>query len=71
MRLTDRISRANSRLPAEQLGAFLGGGTVFRQKDETADATRALKIKVHNRLFESLDLSHMDGMDPALISPKS
>ena len=70
MRLTDRISQANNRGLVEQPGAFLGGGTAFRRKDEAVDATRSLKIKVHNRLFESLDVSHMEGMDPALISAK-
>jgi pilus assembly protein CpaF len=70
VRLTDRISQANNRELAEQPGAFLGAGTVFRHKDEPVDATRSLKIKVHNRLFESLDVSHMEGMDPALISAK-
>jgi len=70
MRLTDRISQANSHPEVEQTRAFLGGGTPFRQKDEAVDATRSLKIKVHNRLFESLDVSHMEGMDPALISAK-
>ncbi len=70
MRLTDRISLANRHGPAEQPGAFIGGSGVFRHKDDTVDATRSLKIKVHNRLFESLDVSHMEGMDPALIQAK-
>jgi pilus assembly protein CpaF len=70
MRITDRISQANSRGPVEQPGAFLGGGTVWRPRDESADSTRELKIKVHNRLFESMDVSRMEMLDPALISTK-
>jgi hypothetical protein len=71
MRLTDRISRATtSQAPLDQPGAFLGGNTVFRRKDEAADATRELKVKVHNRLFESMDISRMEAMDPALISAR-
>ena len=70
MRITDRISQANSRAPVEQPGAFLGGGTVWRPRDESADSTRELKIKVHNRLFESMDVSRMEMLDPALISAK-
>ena len=34
------------------------------------DSTRELKIKVHNRLFESMDVSRMEMLDPALISAK-
>jgi pilus assembly protein CpaF len=72
MRLTDRISRAAiNQPPAEQPAAFLASGsTVFRRKDEAADSTRELKIKVHNRLFESMDISRMEAMDPALISAR-
>ncbi|HVB80975.1 MAG TPA: CpaF family protein [Candidatus Binataceae bacterium] len=69
MRLTDRISQATRHVPVEQPGAFLGGG-IWRARDEIADSTRELKIKVHNRLFESMDVSRMEMLDPALISAK-
>src|SRR6185437_10280975 len=69
MRLTDRISQANNRAPVEQPGAFLGG-SIWRPRDEAADSARELKIKVHNRLFESMDVSRMEMLDPALISAK-
>jgi len=69
MRLTDRISQATNHAPAEQPGAFLGGG-IWRARDEAADSTRELKIKVHNRLFDSIDVSRMETLDPALISAK-
>jgi pilus assembly protein CpaF len=70
MRLTDRISQAHYRAPVEQPGAFLGGGGTFRPRDEAAESSRELKIKVHNRLFESMDVSRMEMLDPALISTK-
>jgi pilus assembly protein CpaF len=70
MRLTDRISQASHQAPVEQPSAFLGGGTVWRRKDEAADSSRELKIKVHNRLFETMDVSRMENLDPALISAK-
>jgi len=70
MRITDRISQAKNHAPVEQPGAFLGGGAVWRPRDESADSTRELKIKVHNRLFESMDVSRMEMLDPALISAK-
>ena len=69
MRLTDRISQANYHAPVEQPGAFLGSG-VWRPRDEAVEATRDLKIKVHNRLFETMDVSRMEMLDPALISAK-
>ena len=56
MRLTDRISLATRQAPVEQPGAFLGSGTVWKRKDEAADSSRELKIKVHNRLFETMDV---------------
>jgi pilus assembly protein CpaF len=70
MRLTDRISLATHQAPVEQPGAFLGSGTLWRRKDEAADSSRELKIKVHNRLFETMDVSRMENLDPALISAK-
>ena len=70
MRLTDRISLATRQAPVEQPGAFLGSGTVWKRKDEAADSSRELKIKVHNRLFETMDVSRMETLDPALISAK-
>jgi pilus assembly protein CpaF len=70
MRLTDRISQAAHQAPVEQPGTFLGGGTVWKRKDEAADSSRELKIKVHNRLFETMDVSRMENLDPALISAK-
>ena len=72
MRLTDRISQNTNRVPVEQPRAFLGGGSggVWRPKDAAAESTRELKIKVHNRLFESMDVSRMEMLDPALISAK-
>jgi len=69
MRLTDRISQANYHAPVEQPGAFLSSG-VWRPRDEAAESTRDLKIKVHNRLFETMDVSRMEMLDPALISAK-
>ncbi len=71
MRLIERISQAHNRVPVEQPGAFLGGSaTIWRPRDEAAESTRELKIKVHNRLFESMDVSRMEMLDPALISAK-
>ena len=69
MRLTDRISQANYRAPVEQPGAFLGGGVIAAQ-GRSRGVDRELKIKVHNRLFESMDVSRMEMLDPALISAK-
>ena len=71
MRLTERISRAaGNQAPVEQTGAFLGGASVWRPRDEAVEAMRELKVKVHNRLFESVDVSRMEALDPTLISAK-
>jgi pilus assembly protein CpaF len=71
MKLIDRIAHANgNNAPVEQAAAFLNPAPAARRKDEAADSTRELKVKVHNRLFESIDVSRMEAMDPALISAR-
>ncbi len=70
MRLTERISRASRQAPVEEPVAFLGSSPVTRRKEGSTDALRELKVKVHNRLFEQLDVSRLEALDPALISAK-
>src|SRR5215469_17793386 len=69
MRLTDRISQVANQTIADQPGSLIAG-TAWRRKDEAADSIRDLKIKVHNRLFETIDISRLEALEPALVSAK-
>jgi pilus assembly protein CpaF len=51
-------------------GGSLIGTTVRRRKDALGEGSRRLKIKVHNRLFETIDVSKLEMLDPAMIGSK-
>ena len=73
MRLTDRLSNATrgGRPPeAATGGGSLIGATVRRRKDAIADSSRRLKVKVHNKLFETIDVSKLETLEPAMVSAK-
>ncbi len=42
-----------------------------RQKNAGAEISRQLKIKVHNRLFETIDISKLESLDPSAVSDKA
>jgi len=73
MRLTDRLSNAanGGRPPdAATSGSSLIGATVRRRKDAIADSSLRLKVKVHNKLFETIDVSKLETLEPAMVSTK-
>src|SRR3984957_16346719 len=41
-----------------------------RKADLLSEGARRLKIKVHNRLFETIDISKLESLDPSLVSTK-
>src|SRR6267378_3717084 len=51
-------------------GGSLIGATARRRKDLLNESSRRLKIKVHNRLFETIDVSKLEMLDPSVISGK-
>ncbi|MGH7814022.1 MAG: CpaF family protein [Candidatus Binataceae bacterium] len=71
MKLVERISQQQNSTPA---AAFqqrsLVGGPQKRSKDVQAEGFQQLKLKVHNSLFESLDVSRLESLEPALASQK-
>ncbi|HVC45387.1 MAG TPA: CpaF family protein [Candidatus Binataceae bacterium] len=71
MRLADRLSQnnANAIKPEEPSGSILGGGQA-RRRDDIGDGSRRLKIRVHNRLLETLDVSKLDALEPSMVSAK-
>jgi pilus assembly protein CpaF len=73
MGLTERLSNAtrNGR-PQETAPAAssLIGGTVRRRRDVIADSSRRLKVKVHNKLFETIDVTKLETLEPGLVASK-
>jgi hypothetical protein len=73
MGLTDRLSNATrgGHPPETATGSgSLIGATVRRRKDAIADSSRRLKVKVHNKLFETIDVSKLETLEPAMVSIK-
>jgi pilus assembly protein CpaF len=73
MSLAERLSQVQrAGIGSEPLntGGSLIGATARRRKDALAESSRRLKIRVHNRLFESIDVSKLESLDPAVISSK-
>lgn len=68
MKLTERISKATKVGPDEHTSSLMSAPV--HRKEDGADASRELKVKVHNRLFETLDISRLETLEPALITGK-
>ncbi len=71
MRLADRLSQnATGANRVEVPAGSLLGGTPARRHDDLAAGARRLKMHVHNRLLETLDVSKLDALEPAMVSAK-
>src|SRR5713226_6809368 len=73
MGLSDRLSNATKggRPPdTASVSGSLIGATVRRRKDAISDSSHELKIKIHNRLFESLDVDKLESLEPAMVESK-
>ena len=71
MRLVDRLSQNSGALTTTEAPAgSLIGGSALRKRDDIAEGSRRLKIRVHNRLLETLDVSKLDALEPAMVSGK-
>src|SRR5260370_30699751 len=74
MGLTDRLTSSTSTPPrppeAGNGGGSIIGATVRRRKDAIADSSRRLKVKVHNKLFETIDVAKLETLEPAMLSIK-
>ncbi len=71
MRLVDRLSQnaPGAGRPEAPAGSMLGG-VPAKRRDDLADGSRRLKMRVHGRLLESLDVSKLDALEPAMVSAK-
>jgi pilus assembly protein CpaF len=72
MRLVDRLAQKKGPAKVEESGSsILSGAAATRRRDEPNDGgSRRLKIRVHNRLLETLDVSKLDALEPAMVSAK-
>ncbi|HJU29639.1 MAG TPA: CpaF family protein [Candidatus Binataceae bacterium] len=72
MRLVDRLSQQQKAAQAAEVEApaSMIGGAGARRRDDATDASRRLKIRVHSRLLETVDVSKLDALEPAMVSAK-
>ncbi len=70
MKLVERISQQNSTTPAPFQRSLIGGNQKRAVKDAQAEGFQQLKLAVHNRLFEALDVTRLESLEPALAAQK-
>ena len=70
MKLVERISQKEGSSPAQQQRSMIGGQTAKRERSAIADGFQQLKLAVHNRLFETLDVSRLESLEANMASQK-
>ena len=71
MKLVERITSQTAQAAAQTpVRTSLIGNTQRRQRDTMADGFQQLKLAVHNRLFESLDVSRLESLEQNMASTK-
>src|SRR6202790_5395536 len=71
MKLVDRISQQNSTTPVPFQRSLMSPGAAKRTvKDTQAEGFQQLKLAVHNRLFEMLDVTRLESLEPVLAAQK-
>jgi pilus assembly protein CpaF len=70
MKLVERISQKEGTAPQQQQRSMIGAQAVKRERSATADGFQQLKLAVHNRLFETLDVSRLESLEANMASQK-
>jgi pilus assembly protein CpaF len=70
MKLVERISQKEGTTPQQQQRSMIGGQTAKRERNAMADGFQQLKLAVHNRLFETLDVSRLESLEANMASQK-
>jgi pilus assembly protein CpaF len=70
MKLVDRISQKEGATPQQQQRSMIGSQSVKRERSAMADGFQQLKLAVHNRLFETLDVSRLESLEANMASQK-
>ena len=69
MKLVERISQQNNATPVPFQRSMIGGKK-SAVKDVQAEGFQQLKLAVHNRLFEMLDVTRLESLEPGLAAQK-
>jgi pilus assembly protein CpaF len=70
MKLVERISSQTPQGAQVPARTSLMNGSPRRQRDTMADGFQQLKLAVHNRLFETLDVSRLESLEQNMASSK-
>src|SRR6202165_6235895 len=70
MKMLERISQKKATRPHKQKRSMIGGQTAKRERTAMADGFQQLKLAVHNRLFETLDVSRLESLEANMASQK-
>src|ERR1700683_5590259 len=71
MKLVDRISQQSNATPVPFQRSLMANGNAKRTvKDAQAEGFQQLKLAVHNRLFEMLDVTRLESLEPVLAAQK-
>jgi pilus assembly protein CpaF len=71
MKLVDRISQQTSSTPVPFQRSLMSNGAAKKTvKDAQAEGFQQLKLAVHNRLFEMLDVTRLESLEPVLAAQK-
>src|ERR1700722_7382369 len=70
MKLVERISSQTAQSAQTPVRTTLIGGSPRRPRDTMADSFQQLKLAVHNRLFETLDVSRLENLEQNMASSK-
>ncbi|HYA35158.1 MAG TPA: TadA family conjugal transfer-associated ATPase, partial [Candidatus Binataceae bacterium] len=71
MKLADKISQNTGTAPAQQAPFQRAlGGKISKPRDAQAEGLQQLKLAVHNRLFETLDVARLETLEAGLASQK-
>src|SRR5260370_4486069 len=71
MKLVDRISQQSNATPVPFQRSLMANGDENRTvKDAQAEGFQQLKLAVHNRLFEMLDVTRLESLEPVLAAQK-
>ncbi|HEY2524284.1 MAG TPA: TadA family conjugal transfer-associated ATPase [Candidatus Binataceae bacterium] len=70
MKLVERISQKEGAAPQQQQRSIIGAQSPKRERNAVADGFQQLKLAVHNRLFETLDVSRLESLEANMASQK-
>ncbi len=70
MKLVERISQKEGTAPQQQQRSMIGVQNSKRERSALADGFQQLKLAVHNRLFETLDVSRLESLEANMASQK-